>query len=275
MAVKKNITVGIYRITNIVNGKIYIGSSSALKKRFYEHRRTLRKATHRNPHLQSAWQEYGEANFKFEILQECDAQTLLAVEKEYILTYRCYDREFGYNISIEPSNNQLGMKRSAETRKKIGIAKRGNTNRLGAVVPQEMRDRIASKLRGSKATDAMRALMSAQRKGKPHSKEWSAKIGAANKGKIITQEHRAVLSERTKAWWASKPKKEKKPKKPIGRPPGIPLTEAQKKHLSEINLGKHLTAEHKAKIGAAHRARRIAFTLTGISHEALCQDNES
>ena len=63
---------GIYQIRNKNNGKVYIGQVYATKganRRWLEHRAALRKGNHYNPHLQSAWNKYGEVNFSFEILE--------------------------------------------------------------------------------------------------------------------------------------------------------------------------------------------------------------
>ena len=73
-----NKNIGIYKITNLINNKFYIGSSSDLKKRLYEHRRELNLGVHANKHLQSAWNKYGEENFKFEIPPVDSATSTLA-----------------------------------------------------------------------------------------------------------------------------------------------------------------------------------------------------
>ena len=62
----KNIS-GIYKITNNVNGKFYIGSSQNISRRWYDHKRELRIQKHHNKYLQRAWNKYGEENFSFEI----------------------------------------------------------------------------------------------------------------------------------------------------------------------------------------------------------------
>ena len=60
----------IYKIINVVNGKLYIGSTMhKFSKRKSEHLTALRKGYHFNSHLQSAWNKYGEENFIFEILE--------------------------------------------------------------------------------------------------------------------------------------------------------------------------------------------------------------
>ena len=49
---------GIYCIINNVNNKIYIGQALNLKKRFKEHKRTLKNNTHANEYLQNAYNKY-------------------------------------------------------------------------------------------------------------------------------------------------------------------------------------------------------------------------
>ena len=61
---------GIYKITNKIDGKCYIGQSSNIKKRFKDHRYDLKYNKHDNPYLQNAYNKYGKDNFKFEILCE-------------------------------------------------------------------------------------------------------------------------------------------------------------------------------------------------------------
>jgi hypothetical protein len=90
---------GIYKITNIVNGKIYIGSSIDIKNRWWSHKDDLEHGTHCNTHLQNAWKVYGEDSFKFEILDEMNVSTREAIfkkEQEYLDLYydggnNCYN----------------------------------------------------------------------------------------------------------------------------------------------------------------------------------------
>lgn len=88
---------GIYRIRNTTTGKAYIGQSRDIPQRIYTHRRTLRKGTHHNPHLQAAWNLYGEPAFVFEILEEIrpDPDLLLAGELRH---YSAVPPEARYNV---------------------------------------------------------------------------------------------------------------------------------------------------------------------------------
>lgn len=66
----RKITCCIYIIKNIVNNKLYIGCAIDFISRKWRHSTDLRNNKHHNIHLQRAWNEYGESNFSFEILEE-------------------------------------------------------------------------------------------------------------------------------------------------------------------------------------------------------------
>ena len=62
--------IGIYKITNIVNGFVYIGQTTqGFQKRYWMHQWHLRKGKHDNQHLQNAWNLYGENNFQFSVVE--------------------------------------------------------------------------------------------------------------------------------------------------------------------------------------------------------------
>ncbi len=88
---------GVYKITNRVNGKIYVGSSKNIYERWNQHKDKLRNNCHDNAHLQNAWIKYGENNFKFEIIEECDPNIQFEREQYYLNTLNPFD-DNGYNI---------------------------------------------------------------------------------------------------------------------------------------------------------------------------------
>ncbi len=89
--------VGIYFIENMVNGKKYIGLSANIEKRFMFHKRRLRSGKHRNKHLQSSFDKYGEESFKFYVVEECLEDELSDKEKYWIDKLDTCNRSFGYN----------------------------------------------------------------------------------------------------------------------------------------------------------------------------------
>ncbi len=97
-------TIGVYRIKNIDDGKQYIGSSIRLGRRLIEHKSRLRHNSHGNEYLQRAWNKHGENAFEFEILTELDTDidTLRLIERMYL-----YNLEPEYNMSMFPVRNYM------------------------------------------------------------------------------------------------------------------------------------------------------------------------
>lgn len=116
---------GIYKITNWINGKFYIGSAVHFKKRWSIHKSQLNNKKHDNRHLQAAWNKYGTNQFIFHIIEFVDNLELLLEREQYWITLtNCCDRMVGYNLS-PTAGSQLGIKRSAETLIRMKLSKIG------------------------------------------------------------------------------------------------------------------------------------------------------
>ena len=63
---------GVYKITNIITNKFYIGSSNNIQDRLKRHFRELKNNRHPNKHLQASYNKYGKENFITNILEECE-----------------------------------------------------------------------------------------------------------------------------------------------------------------------------------------------------------
>ena len=92
--------VGIYKITNLINGKVYIGQSINIEKRIKEHfyKAKCFGETSYNSALHQAIRKYGEENFSWEILEECSIDEIDDKERFYIEQYNSITPD-GYNIS--------------------------------------------------------------------------------------------------------------------------------------------------------------------------------
>jgi len=77
----------IYKITNVLNKKFYIGSSIRFTYRKKQHIYDLRKNTHCNRYLQNAWNKYGERNFIFEIIEDNISEKDLLEREQYYLDF--------------------------------------------------------------------------------------------------------------------------------------------------------------------------------------------
>lgn len=90
---------GIYKIENIVNGKIYIGSSINIESRKYKHFWLLEKNKHDNHYLQQSYNKHGKDSFIHEILVICDETLLIDKENFYINKFKSNDLNLGYNLA--------------------------------------------------------------------------------------------------------------------------------------------------------------------------------
>lgn len=97
---------GVYKITNMVNGKFYIGSSNNIKNRWNQHQKSLDEGVHGNAYLQNAWNKYGAENFKFEIVEECAPEVQFEREQFYLNKLNPFD-DNGYNIVRQISKEHM------------------------------------------------------------------------------------------------------------------------------------------------------------------------
>ena len=111
--------IGIYKIENLKNGKIYIGQSINIQKRFNEHQRN---GYYENSQLiDSAIFDVGIENFSFEIIEECSLSELNDKEKYYIMYYNSIYPN-GYNKTNGGSSNfQMFLNYSPDVLKNIII----------------------------------------------------------------------------------------------------------------------------------------------------------
>lgn len=105
--------IGIYKITNNLNGSIYIGQSINIKKRFADHKspRTLK----RNHVLAKAFNKYGIQNFMFEVMETCEEISLDEREIFYIKTL-----EPRYNMNEGGVGNK-GHRVSKEIKRNLSL----------------------------------------------------------------------------------------------------------------------------------------------------------
>lgn len=141
-------TIGIYKITNIKTGQMYIGQSSSIEKRWKNHISKLRSNKHHNEFLQNSWNKYGEKNFNFSIIETFPKDTpflndvLNDSEEYFIQAYNTFLDKKHYNLNkggefwargeLNPmygvrrfgrENPMFGTKHSKDSRTKISKAK--------------------------------------------------------------------------------------------------------------------------------------------------------
>ena len=89
----------IYKITNDINDKVYIGKTLySIEKRWKEHCADRTKNEVKNRPLYKAINKYGKEHFHIEIIEECDEEILSMREIYWIETYHSYSN--GYNATL-------------------------------------------------------------------------------------------------------------------------------------------------------------------------------
>ncbi len=247
---------GIYQILNIKNGKFYIGGTVNFKRRWLDHKKRLRSNKHHSPHLQAAWNLYGEESFEFKIVLICDKDDLDMYEQSFLDFYKPWDNEIGYNVQISVQSHR-GMSPSKETREKLSKALKGryfspetrqklSDAAKGRKKTPEQIEKQRKAVTGRKATDEERAKMSIAQSGKVLSEETKQKIGNSNRGKVRTEEQKEKL--RTAR---------------LGKEPwnkGLKTSDEVKKKQSLAKKGKPgriWTQEQKDKISATKKANNL------------------
>ena len=120
---------GVYKITNEITGRFYIGSSIHVEQRFYTHKKELRANEHINPILQSSWNKHGEKSFSFRVIEECVPSECLSREQHYLDLLQPY-KNVGYNIgkTANGGDNFTNHPDKEELREKMKIWYGGEGN---------------------------------------------------------------------------------------------------------------------------------------------------
>lgn len=120
----------IYRITNLINNKIYIGfTSKEPEKRYDQHFRDAKRNSKNVLLVQKAISKYGLENFNFEVIyQSHDMSHCLEMESFFIKTYSSNVNLHGYNVHPGGTANSYRVKQSEETKRKASIRNRGEGN---------------------------------------------------------------------------------------------------------------------------------------------------
>lgn len=188
-----NTTSGIYRIYDTFNNFSYIGSSVNCRDRLSHHFSSLRGGRHRNYLLQTAWEILGEDSFLCEILISCPADLLCFYEQQFldllVPEYNISKDVFfspwrGKHLTAEHRENiskaTRGLKRTVETKLRMGLAQIGNTKGLG-----------------KHPSESTRAKLSLSKKGKTRTFESRLKHSKLTLAQIIDVKKRSLSGEST------------------------------------------------------------------------------
>ena len=137
----------LYCITNLVNGKKYIGITKMPYTRFSDHSRAKSL-------IGNAIRKHGKENFKIEIMVESTDQYIIDLESLAIISYGTLHPN-GYNLSLstqtsykhhEDTKARMRKPKSAEARANMSIAKKGKPSGRKGIWkhPEESKNKIRS-----------------------------------------------------------------------------------------------------------------------------------
>ena len=159
--------IGIYKITN-PSGKIYIGQSLNIKKRFNTYKKNRCKG---QPAIYNSLLKYGFDKHIFEVLLECDIKELNKHERDYQDMYDVLG-ENGLNCKLTKEGDRNGIA-SDETRLKMSKSAKGNLSHLGRNHSEETKIKISEANKnntyrlGKRHSEKTKNKMSINKKGKP------------------------------------------------------------------------------------------------------------
>lgn len=238
----------LYKITNKINGKTYIGQTTNFKKRIHNHIHTKSSSL-----IHMAILKYGKDNFKYEILFKRPYNFIDVAETVAIKYYNSLVPN-GYNLE---SGGCVNKKHNQNTKDKMSTIKKGK---------KQLKISLARKNKPH------------PHKGVPCAPKTKLKMSLANKGAFRTAEQKLKMSlaqkDRFKNNQCTAETKLKLSIALLGRTPwnkSKPMTDEQKIKCSLANKGKKLSEAHKTKISLAVKTYYIQQKLKKEGDWLDCQ----
>jgi len=196
----------VYLITNLINGKRYIGQTNRpLARRWSQHCSSSGCCA-----LSSAIRKYGKENFSMEILFDVSTRELAdEFEKEYIERYHTMVPN-GYNLK---TGGDVPVY-SEESRRKMSVSAKGKISPLrGATLSEETKRRISETKTGVSLSEKAKKNISLALKGHLCSEDTKKKMSEAAKldwerrkasGYFVSEEVKKKMSEAHKKYWQNR-----------------------------------------------------------------------
>jgi group I intron endonuclease len=237
---------GIYKIQSVIKPeRCYIGSSTNLRNRKYDHRYLLKKGIHHSAKLQAHYNKYGAEDLIYSIVYYCDKSDLIPDENGVIQLEQFYIDSFHSWFNMCPkAHSHAGLKYSQEVCDKMGAMHKGQkawNKGLKATPEARLNQSIAHK--GKQAGENNPFY------GKKHKLETIQHFKEERRGKNkppFTEEHRKNIGKTKKGNTYRK---------------GMITTEATRKKQSEAAIKRYESKDERLKtslslIGNKNRLRK-------------------
>lgn len=187
-----------YKITNLINDKIYVGKTDNIKTRWSKHKTAAKlKNPHEYLYIHRAMNKYGFENFTIEQIGEYETEKeAFDAEIFFIKEWNCRDRAIGYNLT-NGGEGSSGFKHSNKSKKKMSVSKKGTQvgekNPFYGKTHSEEYKKQASLRTTQQWKDNPHPWI-----GRSHTEETKLKISRSNTGKKYSDEQRKQQSLRNK-----------------------------------------------------------------------------
>lgn len=182
--------IGVYKITNILSERYYIGYSTNINKRFKTHRYKLRNNIHDNLFLQRAYNLDGEDKFQYEIIHICGSvDEAKNIELQYLTDLTIRDKLYNLHFNNSGGDMLSHHPNKEEIRGRINKSYSETMSKLSADERKEKYGKVGEKngMYGKTHTDEVRNKISELKKGNTN-----------NLGKKASEETRQKMSENAK-----------------------------------------------------------------------------
>jgi len=172
----KIVAMIIYKITNKINNKIYIGKDSKNNEKYFGSGKLLKQAI----------KLYGKENFIKETIEVCETIEILNIREIFwIEFYQSTNKKIGYNLA---KGGTGGKTREVPW----------NKGKKLKPLTEETKQKLSKANKGRKYSKELKDKMSKSMKGIKKSKEHREKLSKANLGKKLTQETKNKMSKARK-----------------------------------------------------------------------------